>query len=117
MAADLSTFRTQFPEFASTLDGVINRTLEEALEIHSASARATLFLTAHLLVINADGTAPLDGGSGVITSETIGSLKKEYKTQAESERDVFYAQTSYGRRFLNLERRSARSAIGAIVVG
>ena len=81
MAATLATFRAQFPEFASTGDGVVDRALVEALLIHSVRELATLFLTAHLLECDAKRAAgtPL---VGEVASEQAGDIKATYRTQA-----------------------------------
>ena len=121
MAATLATFRTQFPEFAATADGVVDRALVEALLIHSVRELATLFLTAHLLECDAKRAAgtPL---VGEVASEQAGDIKATYRTQAAGDmtggsRAAAYTRTEYGKRFLALEQRAPRHAIGARVVG
>ena len=76
MAATLATFRVQFPEFAATADGVVDRALVEALLIHSVRELATLFLTAHLLECDAKRAAgtPL---VGEVASEQAGDIKSD----------------------------------------
>ena len=45
----IADFRTQFPEFASTVDSHIQLALDEALLIHSIRKLATLYAAAHTL--------------------------------------------------------------------
>lgn len=116
MAADLATFKAKFPIFALA-DAVIESALAEAVIFHDVNETATLYCAAHLLALDSENTGKPDGGSGVVESEKIGPLSRNYKNQDEEERDVFFVTTSYGRRFLAIERRTPRSAIGAIVIG
>ena len=109
-------FRTQFPEFAGVADETIMAVLPEATAIHGRLKIATLFCAAHLITLNqniAQGitTSPEKTGAGA------GSLSVSYMTQAESGREAFFTSTSYGQRFLNLEKRYPRTGIGAMVVG
>ena len=117
MAVTLSDFRTQFPEFpqATSPDENVNRVLAEAREIHCVSDLATLFCAAHLLALD-QGPRGIGAGSGEATMKQAGPLRASYRTQAETGRQTFFTSSSYGRRYLVLEQRSARSAIGAVVV-
>ena len=120
--ATLAGFRSRFPAFQSTADADVMNALDEAMSIHNVRALATLFLVAHLLTLNAHVTAGT-AASGEVESEGAGPLRVTYVTQAESggrgagSREAFYTRTEYGRRFLNLEKRAPRSAIGARMVG
>ena len=108
-------FRAQFPDLAAT-DAELDLVLPEAIEIHSVSRLATLFCAAHLIVFNqqvAAGSIP----ATEVASRTVGPLSSTSLTQAEKGREAFFTSTPYGRRFLTLEKRSARSGIGALVVG
>ena len=110
----VSAFRTQFPEFTES-DVNVRKALDEALLIHSIRALATYFCAAHLLVFDqkvAAGTVP----TTEISQRGAGPLSAQYLTQAESGKEAFFTSTSYGRRFLTLEKRSARASIGAMVV-
>lgn len=111
MDADLATFRTQFPELSTTSDDVVQRNLELALDLHDTSARATLYLTAHLATLPLDGESP-----GELTSESIGPKSAEYMTQAETGDESFYTRTEYGRRFLALSRRATAGLFKVRVV-
>ena len=121
---DVAAFRTQFPEplFASDDDADVALALSEAMCLHNQNDLATLYCTAHLLALNHERTdargnviAGPDGGSGVVVSEKIGPRQIEYMTTAgEDERRAFFATTSWGRRFLELEARTPRVAMGMI---
>ena len=115
-ASLLPAFREQFAEFAPHNDVVVAEWLGVAREIHSLSTRATLYLAAHLLTLDqAEPNSEVKDNAGVLTSEGVGPKRAAYLTQAESERDVFFARTKYGRTFLTLERRA--TAFSARVYG
>ena len=125
MTADRAAFRAQFPTaFPNATDADIDGALAEAELLHSIRELATLYCAAHLLALDTENFDALDnridkpdGGSGIVTAETIGPRRIEYLSVAgASERDAFFASTTYGRRFLALERRSPRASIGAVVV-
>ena len=118
MAADLAGFREQFPEFTAdaAADAAVNRALAEAKLIHDRNSLATLFLTAHFVSLD-NGTKGVGAGAGEAKAEKAGPLSVSYKTQADRGRDAAFTSTSYGRRFLTLEKRTPRWAIGAGVVG
>ena len=102
-------FRAEFPAFASDTDypdALITRMGKEALSIHALSEVAHRYCLAHLLVLSKAAVAVQDGGAGEIKSEGIGKKRVGYMTQAETERDVFFSTTSYGRAFLTHERRT-----------
>lgn len=129
----VSDFRAQFPEFATTLDGVITLALDEAILIHSIRKLATLYCAAHLLTVPGIGAGG-QGGSmgqvvvhGQVSTKTVGPLSVTYSTQDRSGSSStsgssqahyeFFARTEYGRHFLVLESRTARTGIGAMVAG
>ena len=107
-------FRTRFPELATATDGLITNVLEEACLIHSVRKAATLLCAAHLLVLEQRRDRGSHGG-GEIQSRGVGGLSASYLPQAESGRESFFTVTDYGRRFLTLEKRAARSRIGSFV--
>lgn len=113
MAADLAAFRAQFPELSEQIhpDAAVERALAEAAQIHSVNDLATLYVTAHLLAQPASA-----GQRGEIVESKVGPATSKYRPQAESGWEAFFTSTSYGRRFLILERRTPRTAIGARVV-
>lgn len=114
----LDAFRGEFPEFSTTVDAEVEAALDEAYQLHAIKPLATLYCAAHLLAVGPEATGSPDGGSGVVMSESIGPRRVAYLTQAgDDERKVFYATSSYGRRFLNLESRTPRFVIAARVAG
>ena len=126
MPADLAAFRVEFPPpaFAATADAAINRALLQARLLHAKRELCTLYAAAHLVVLDtelldAQGVRKdvPDGGSGVVTAESTGPLKREFMTTAGNERDAFFSTSVYGRRFLALERRTPGVGIAAMVVG
>ena len=120
MAPTVAEFRERFAEFAQTTDAEITRAIDDAGVLHAVTTRGRLYCAAHLLAIDSDdeGLAGVDGGSGVVKSEAIGPLKIEYVPQVgETEADVFYGTTRYGRRLLALEDRTPSLVLTARVVG
>ena len=122
MATDVTvtSFRAQFPQsthFPDATEAQIESALEEACILHSLRELATLYLTAHLLAIDSEHTGKPDGGSGIVSMERIGPRTINYLNQIEGAgRKAFFASTSYGRRFLELEARTPRYGIGAMAV-
>ena len=79
----LAEFRARFPVFAAgTSNAAIETAIEEAHQLSDTSHDASLFCVAHLITLLAEETADLDGGSGVVSKETIGPRIVEYVTQA-----------------------------------
>ena len=116
--ATLEKFRDQFPEFPDTVasDAVVELALATAKVLHAVRELATLYLTAHLVVLAQD----VDSGTVRNTEATerkVGPLMVRYITQAETGDEAFYTSTVYGKLFTTLEKRSPRVAIGARVVG
>ena len=122
MTADAAAFRATFPEFndGDYPDPAITGWITQAKALHDVSGWATLFLAAHLITIaRADGAGihELDGGDGEVSEETIGPKRVMYVTQAKKDGESFYTRSSYGRRFLELERRAAGRVMSARVYG
>ena len=116
-APTVSDFRQEFPEFRATDDGVITSRLNQARLIHDVRRLATLYLTAHLIVIGNQESLMPDGGAGVVSREKVGPRDIEYLTQADNKPErSFFASTSYGRQYLALVDSSPRASIGARVV-
>lgn len=125
-------FRELFPppEFADIADGTIEQRIYEARLLHNVQKLATLYLIAHLIVLDSVSDTVVDpsgGGGGAVTTyvseERLGPHTIKYGVSSQTTvqkttervRAEFYESTKYGRRFLALERRTARSAIGAVV--
>ena len=111
----VAEFREKFPEFSTTDNDTVSQLITEAYVITDVSRTATLYCIAHLAALMAETTAKLDGGSGVVKSETIGPRKIEYMTQATTEREAFFAITAYGRRVLRIESRTPRAVMSVVV--
>ena len=112
----LAEFRARFVvSFASVADDVVETAIEEAHQLADTSHDASLFCVAHLLTLLAEETAELDGGSGVVSKETIGPRIVEYVTQAMTDRQAFFAVSAYGRRVLAIEGRTPKAAMGVVI--
>lgn len=124
----VSEFKRRFKAFTYSDGGEsghsdqdVQGAIDEAREFHNVKPLATLNCAAHLLAIGAEDSASPDGGSGVVISEGVGPKRVQYATQVGGSFDAdgkaaFFATTSYGRKFLSLETRTPRRAIGAMVV-
>ena len=118
MALTVEAFRARFPAplFSTTADEQVALAICDAQLLHSINETAVLYLSAHLLALGSETTGEPDGGAGVVTKEKLGPKDITYLTDAgEDERRAFYATTSFGRRFLALEDRTPRVALGCIV--
>ena len=117
MALTLAGFRARFPAplFSTATDEQIALAISDAQLLHSINETAALYLTAHLLALDSEITDKPDGGAGVVTKEKIGPRQIDYLTDAGAdERRAFYATTIFGRRFLALEARTPRVALGLL---
>lgn len=110
-------FRERFAEFADPAqyaDDLVQSMLDAAYQLSAVSTEATLYLTAHLVTIDAERAEPLDGGSGEIASESVGGRAVSYLTMAkEAGGEVFYTRTYYGRTFMALQQRTPARAFSA----
>ena len=130
ITATVATFRERLPELSRFDDDVVARAIEEATFLHDVNPLATLLAAAHLLVVAELG----DDFFGVIsgptvsqsrsTSNTAGPLSTSTTNSSTSvsqvdigDRDAYFVLTSYGQRFLQLERRSQQVTLSARVVG
>ena len=114
-ASDLTVadFRDRFDEFtvADYPDRQVGFSLTEAKRLSIVSPEAALYCTAHLLTLwknesrDEGGNPAIDGGSGVVVSETIGPRSVAYATPSGRK---FYERTYYGRMFLELSNASPR---------
>lgn len=104
----LPVFRLQFSEFNSKSDAEVLNILNTALVIHGICELATIYLAAHLCVINADSGVGESGGSidggGVRekTSESAKTISASFVQLASKEGDSFYTNTPYGRTYITL---------------
>ena len=110
-------FKQLFPEFASRDDDDVQDVIDDALDVHQNSPRATLYCAAHFLVIDDEerrdehGDAQAgeyDQGDGaLVTNESVVGKSLGYALMTDAgDRDSFFERTPYGRRFLVLEDRS-----------
>ena len=93
-------------------DGVLAAALRAAQLIDSTGVDQALALAAHLALISAvENTAEIDGGSGVITEETVGPFEQSFANMTpDGSLDSTYQRTSYGREYLLLRRSVPRPA-------
>ena len=110
-----ANFKAKFPEIRGNSDATIASFIAEACEISSVSRSAILYLTAHLIIIDKEEYGGIDGGSGEVSTESIGGKSLSYKTGSESERDTFFTRTKYGRKFLMFEKRSPKRTFGVYI--
>ena len=113
----LADFREQFPELADAPDSVATQWLDIAGDIHSASDHALLWCAAHLVAVDQAEGRRVDSGAGEVEEEQIGPKRVRYRAQAKDDRDTFFTRTSYGRMFLQLERRAPAVAMAVRVYG
>ena len=117
-APTAAAIKAKFPEFATLDDSAIEAAAATALELSTVSPTATVYLTAHLLTLQADAEereGKVDGGLGEVKSEREGQKQVTYVTQSAEAGDSFYATTHYGRTFLALERRAPSKRIAVAV--
>jgi hypothetical protein len=107
MAVTVQTIRTRLPEFCAVDNQIIAAALASADACinraqwgENRADEGTIWLTGHLLVHLAEGSAL---NSGPITSEREGGLAIGYAV-SEAFKDSAYGSTSYGRQFLELRR-------------
>ena len=102
----LPLFRIRFPELDSESDTTILMYLGDALSVFSCNDKATQYLAAHFLVLDTDSGVgstggDIDGGDGVVASESVGAVSTAYKNLTDGNaKDAAYETTPYGRRFI-----------------
>lgn len=118
MAFTLAGFRTEYPEFtADHSDDAVTAAIKQAAQLHSVTTRGQMLATAHLLALRSEHTAKPDGGSGLVTGETLGPQSFTFQQPAKGESlETWWATTSYGRQLMALESRTPRLRISAKVV-
>lgn len=114
-APTAAQFISEFPEIEAN-EQQVQRVLNLAAEMSVASRNATMYLAAHLLVLELiEQDKQVDGGAGEVVREGLGSKSVDYMTMARTNRETFFTRTSYGRQFLILEARSPRYALSISV--
>lgn len=111
----VADFRSKFAEFSSVDDAVVSSLIPQAYGLSDVSEEATLYCIAHLVALKEEETGKPDGGSGEVMSDTIGPKTTAFMTQAETNREVFFSTTPYGRRVLAIESRTSESALAIVV--
>ena len=116
-ALTVTKFKARFPGiFADLTEPQIKQFIDIACQISNVSYDAIAYLTAHLIVCEIEeANGRIDGGSGEVNTETIGKKTVVYKEMAETNREVFFTRTHYGRMFLIIEGRSPKRNFGAFV--
>jgi hypothetical protein len=111
MTADelLPIFRDQFPEFNLKSDDEITLFLNNAIIIHAICEMATVYLAAHIYVINDEsgvggsGGSVDGGGARETASESAKSVSASFKSMAQDGTDdSFYTTNPYGRMYVIL---------------
>ena len=110
--------KAKFAALSSAPDTEISAAIKLAAEM-SSSTRSTLeLLAAHItLVHKKEFGFEIDGGSGELMSESLGTKSNHYKTQAATNRETFFTRTAYGRTFLELEKRTPSRVVSVRVFG
>ena len=105
----LPDFRTEFPEYVSQSDAVVEKHLNNALLIHAICGGATIYLAAHLLTLSINDNVGTTGGSvdggGIereVTAERGRDINATYKSGTDRDSDSVYISTPYGRMYLRL---------------
>ena len=121
MAADLSTFRICYPEFDPVADAAVQVWIDKSANYLNPDSwsdcfdDAVLARSAHTLALSQariaaaqaiNGAVVVPGGSGAITSSSVGGVSTGYAatgaSSSERNSDAWYAQTPYGQEFLAL---------------
>ena len=111
-------FRAQFPEFDRRSSDDLARALAEARMIHDVRELVTLYWAAHLLTMGARIASGNTSATGARKKAKVGPLSTEYVAlAADGDIRAEGASTAYGAHALFLERRTPRTAIGAVVAG
>ncbi len=105
----LPDFREQFPEFDAMSDADVSKYLDNAILIHAICPMATVYLSSHLVTIDANtgiggsGGSVDGGGIREVISEGAKSISSSFSKLAEDgSKDAFYTNTAYGRMYIVL---------------
>lgn len=107
MAVTPGTFKTLFPEFAAQSDTRVQLFLDQASRRISTESFGTLYddaqnyLTAHLIAVNIRASImTINGASGPVASESVGSLSRAYVSNFGSTTGADnYNASIYGQEF------------------
>ncbi len=109
MTVSLSSFRTRFPEFSATADGLITIALEDAeAQVGDWGAnrdRAVSFLAAHYLAERGEGNEVAQAAaSSPVDTVKVGDVMTKFQGATDSSVSHAWAGTLYGRRFFEIAR-------------
>ena len=108
----LSRIQVRFPELNITNRQQVDDASDFAIKFSSFSQLVVDFVTAHILSLEqTEKKGPPDGGSGEVSSHSMGPYSMSFVTQARGNREVFLTRTYYGRMALALENRSPKKII------
>ena len=113
----LAGFRSRFGEFAAKSDADVQRALDTAFAVDTATALA-YWVAAHILVLDSLRGSDPDGGAYPLASESLGGRSNSYQLpESRSHLDAWLMTSEYGRRYLALREASPRASIGMRVIG
>lgn len=115
---DITTFRTNFPEFSSTTDypntlitfwaGVAETLLREDVWVDMYQTGVQLYVAHELVLARQNQLSAATGGvpgqsGGIASSKTVGSVSVGYDLNSNSEKDAgFWNLTNYGKQLYRL---------------
>lgn len=108
MAVTADTVRETFPEFDGCSDTAVERWLAHAARRVNETQWAgmyddgVLWLTAHLLKVNANLSVGLQAGTGAVKSQRVGDLSVTFEVPQRMSQS-FLASTTYGQYFLDMQ--------------
>lgn len=118
-----TTFKARYPEFTAVSDALVQLVLNDAIGdvgdtwLEKDRARAQMLLAAHILTVEGEpgrtenGSSGATAGSGLIKRDKVGDVETEFAAPSSSGDGsssllAAYAQTFYGRQYLELMRRN-----------
>lgn len=109
MTVSLPDFRTRFPEFAATADGLVTFAIEDADSMvgdwGADRDRAVLFLSAHYLAQQGQGSDIAQANASAEVAEVkVGDVTTKFKDTTSSSASHPYAGSLYGRRFWEIAK-------------
>ena len=110
----LPKFRELFPEFATTSDTIVLNYLEIAILTFNKCEKATLYLTAHNLIMGLSTSQSLGNNQDALplSKMQVNGKSAEFMQIAAS-KDAQYGTTNYGLFFIQLKKACARYVFGA----
>ena len=106
--------KARFTEFAQVADATVASAIEEAYALTDITETITMLAIGHVLTLE---VAPAGSERfGEVLESKVGPITTKHKTQARTEREVYFTRTEYGRRMLALEARN-RDAVVVFGIG